>query len=432
MTKKIQKFNPVLLSILIFTSIAPFTTCRHRQFKISANQVQKNKFVFIHKHSFKTAVVATIKVRQTPASGEQRGLKTYGTLLIYNKRMYKKLKRLPASASCHKKAKLAIEEREFSILDDGTFSVINQWYDEPGITETYYIYYADCDGHFENVPSQDSIFFSISLENNLDSHLEPGEEHLLTIHYLFGFLTTLAYLPFIKSFYKEVRGRLSELNWPFMIINFIILLKLGNTILELTDLNLIKATGHGSDALSFLAMCCNYFSQYFFCCLLCFLAAGWTITFDSLRQSKVFVPIVLTLAVIKFVVVAVSKMSHPGEEINHQYSGLMGNVLIVSQVSMYSYFIYSTVKNIKAAKIKKVKSFMVRLSLFGSIYFLTFPFMLVLVGMIVSPAYQKPFVEFSRISSEFISIYYLAFITTSEKGQYKNIAYQSMDFVLPT
>lgn len=118
-------------------------------------------------------------------------------------------------------------------------------------------------------------------------------------------------------------------------------------------------------------------------------------------------------------------------DFNHRYSSWIGFLLALVQIGMFIYFIKEIMTSMGKAKIRKVKSFMTNLGIFGTIYFLSFPLTLIIASFIV-PAQQNSFVEFMRISSEFVAIYFLAFITTNDKGNYKSVAFQSMDFVLPT
>lgn len=129
-----------------------------------------------------------------------------------------------------------------------------------------------------------------------------------------------------------------------------------------------------------------------------------------------FIPIAIILAFLKFFLMVISKAMENSINFHHQYSGWVGFLLSVSQLSMFCYFMYNVVQSIKSARVKKAKSFMINLGVFGTIYFLTFPTVLFWTSMLVSYAYQKSFVEFFRILSEFVSIYYLAYITTNEQG----------------
>ena len=73
-------------------------------------------------------------------------------------------------------------------------------------------------------------------------------------------MTFLAYIPFMKTFYEEIQRGFGEMNFPFMVINFCIALKIASMIFEVLDLKITQSTGHASDVLSFIAQSTNYLS----------------------------------------------------------------------------------------------------------------------------------------------------------------------------
>lgn len=64
----------------------------------------------------------------------------------------------------------------------------------------------------------------------------------------------------MNTFYKEIRRGFGEMNFPFMVINFCIVLKVFSMIFEILDLKITQNTGHASDVLSFIAQSTNYLS----------------------------------------------------------------------------------------------------------------------------------------------------------------------------
>lgn len=112
------------------------------------------------------------------------------------------------------------------------------WIDATNNAETYYIYFADCESNLSRMTDRDSLIFSFDVSSEEGGHFGKGEEYLLTIHYLFGLLTALAYIPFMRTFYREIRKGLSEMNYPFMVINFCIVLKFASMIFEVLDLKI--------------------------------------------------------------------------------------------------------------------------------------------------------------------------------------------------
>ena len=70
-------------------------------------------------------------------------------------------------------------------------------------------------------------------------------------------------------------------------------------------------------------------------------------------------------------------------DFNHRYSSWIGFMLAFIQVGMFVYFFREIMKSMGKAKIRKIKSFMINLGIFGTIYFLTFPVTLIIASFIV-------------------------------------------------
>ena len=75
--------------------------------------------------------------------------------------------------------------------------------------------------------------------------------------------------------------------------------------LEIIELTFVKDSGHGNDVLGFVAQVCNYLTQYLICCLFIFLGAGWTISFDSILDFEMFLPISILVAIVKFFIMII-------------------------------------------------------------------------------------------------------------------------------
>lgn len=181
-------------------------------------------------------------------------------ILMYNTKAHKEMQKLSRHAYCQKKVELSIKREDLQIHNDGVPWYKNWWIDPSGFTDTYYIYFADCNGNLSKISSDDYLIFTFDTQTEEGGHFMKGEEYLLTIHYIFGLLTAVAYGPFIKKFIGELKGDYKEMNWPFMMINLIIVLKVVSTLFEVLELNFVQASGHGNDILSFIALSTNYFS----------------------------------------------------------------------------------------------------------------------------------------------------------------------------
>lgn len=167
---------------------------------------------------------------------------------------------LKYGGTCEEKLEYAWKREHMQIHNDGIPWYKAWWIEATVNAETYYIYFADCGNNLSKIIDRDSLIFSFDLNTQEGGHFQKGEEWLLTIHYLFGVLTALAYIPFMKEFYVQCKKGFGEMNYPFMMINVCIILKVISTILEIVELEFLASTGHASDVMSFIAQITNYLS----------------------------------------------------------------------------------------------------------------------------------------------------------------------------
>jgi len=304
------------------------------------------------------------------------------------------------------------------------------WLDATPNVETYYLYLSDCMKNLHFIRENGDIEIEIRKHYG-SSELAVEEENLLITHCIFGALTILLYIPFLKTFIKELKKNsgFDEINKPFLMINLVIFTKVISLALEIAHLVVILKTSRSFDLINVPAQMLNYLSQYLICCLLIFLAAGWTIRFENLKELKVFIPVAIFIGILKLFIMAAGKIMQVDIEFNHRYSSWVGVLLSLFQLGMFAYFATEIVMSLKLATHKKERSFMTNIGVLGAVYFLAFPVTL-LIASFIAPHSQNFFVEFMRILSEFATIYYLAFITTNTRGNYKAVAFNHMGGVI--
>jgi len=422
MNRRIVLYTVVVLVMLVGNILA-----RYQTQKLSNSRIRRQKLSYVAKFHYKNGgkIHFDVKLeRMRNNDGAALGIQ----IALYKQSQYERL--MKSNGSCQEKLNLAFRLDSLNIHLDGT-PWYKTYYIEPTVNlETYYIFAADCDAHLVRLTSRDNLLFSFELTSDSSGHFHEGEQYILSTHVFFGLLSSLCFLPFAKRFITEVKKGIYDMNYAFMVVNLVLFLKIIGIAIEVFELVGVKYSGHGSDVLSFLAQLCSYFVQYFLCCILIFLAAGWTITFDDVLQFELFLPISVLIGLVKFFILLIAKVLQGEANMHHRYSGWIGAVISLFQLALYGYFFKEIYYSIKEAGLKKVKSFMLNLGILGTLYFLSFPITLIIACFIV-PASQFQFVESMRLIAEFITIYYLVYITTTEKGVYRSISFKSMAFSLP-
>lgn len=215
----------------------------------------------------------------------------------------------------------------------------------------------------------------------------------------------------------------ADANYVFLVIHSSMALKVISFVFELIDLFIFKSRGEGVEFLNFLGQASNYLSQYLICCILIFVAHGWTLYIDDIDDFEFFLPISILIGIFKVIIIGVGRVSENEIEFNHRYDSFVGILLSVFQIGMFVYFIIGAGESIKILKKKEKRSviFLKNWRFFGSVYFITFPLIL-LIGMFISEHMRNFFVEVVRMICEGLCCYYLAWVTTSDKGVYKDVA----------
>jgi len=278
----------------------------------------------------------------------------------------------------------------------------------------------DCDGTLNGVTDKEKYLFKLKAYSNTGGHLDSHHEELYYVHLLLSVLFTIAYIPFIRRFFREIRSHnklIEGLNHVFIIINVCVLMKIFSFTLEFLDMFKIKQSGHGSDLLGFLGHGANYLSQYILCCILIFLAGGWTIISENILDFEMFLPISFIIGIFKVMIIAIAKATSNDPDVHHIYDNWVGLILGGLQIFMFLYFFFSGKNSIRNSGLKKHKEFYHDLIRFGSVYFLAFPITLIL-SYSISPYRRNLFVEAARMISEAVGLFFMASITTSKKGNY--------------
>lgn len=254
-------------------------------------------------------------------------------------------------------------------------------------------------------------------------HFAAGNQYFLLTHCILSAVFTFFYYPFLKKFLKEMKKSVDDTNYVFLVIHTSMALKVISFIFEIIDLFVFKSTGQGFEFLNFLGQSSSYISQYLICCILVFVGHGWTLYIDDIDDFEFFLPISILIGIFKIVIIGVGRVSENDLEFNHRYDSFVGILLAAFQIAIFIYFIIGVNESVKIMKKKEKKmvEFLKNWRFFGSVYFMTFPLILAL-SLFVRDHSRNYFVEVLRMVSEGICCYYVAWVTTSDKGVYKNVA----------
>ena len=291
-----------------------------------------------------------------------------------------------------------------------------------------YVYFVilDCAGDskkFYTRNSKKSPLLKLSFDfKNDESHYEAGEESLVRAYTLAAVVFLGIFGLMARSFFQEViKSDQEEVNTAYLLVNSSLLLKIFSLFLDIIDLYAIGINGSGFIFLNFLSQASNHVSQYILTILLIFLARGWTIHFQSMDSFELFLPISILIGIFNVIIIGLGKMEDNSALFFHRYDSFIGWILAAFNIGLYIYFMISLVDTASKSRTnRKHQSFFFNLAVFGSVYFFLFPFLMIL-SLWVDPERRMEVIELGRILSQLIALTFMAYVTSSKRGLYKQV-----------
>lgn len=108
---------------------------------------------------------------------------------------------------------------------------------------------------------------------------------------------------------------------------------------------------------------------------------GWTINYTELENFDIYIPLAVLLGIVHMMIVGLSKLTDDESHKYHQYGGIVGWIIVVLRLGMFVYFCFGIRDTLKTAR-EKVKVFITKFTVFGSLYFLAFPIILFISSFI--------------------------------------------------
>ncbi|EGR33595.1 hypothetical protein IMG5_048370 [Ichthyophthirius multifiliis] len=136
----------------------------------------------------------------------------------------------------------------------------------------------------------------------------------------------------------------------------------------------------------------------------------------------------ILLGIVHMMIVGLSKLTDDEMDKIHQFDGVPGMIIAILRIGMFLYFLFGLYQTHQNAR-EKVKSFIYKFGIFGSLFFLSFPIIL-LISMFIAPYNQHRFITISTLLSQSLAIVFMSKIFTCKQGEYYNASLQSQT-ILP-
>lgn len=134
---------------------------------------------------------------------------------------------------------------------------------------------------------------------------------------------------------------------------------------------------------------------------------GWTINYTELENFDIYIPLAVLIGIIHMMIIGLSKLTDDESHKFHQYGGFVGWIIVVLRLGMFIYFLFGIRDTLNAAR-EKVKIFIYKFTVFGSVYFLAFPIILFITAFIADYV-QHRLITIGSLLMQSIAIIFMSF-----------------------
>lgn len=394
---------------------------------ITVNSLKQSPTRYLTKFKYYSGGQVILEVKpELAANSFLKGLNL--TLGLLSHDAYLRMEELK---TCQEKQAVASRLIDLQIQENGTLRLEENVNDRlEGGEFVYFVVFA-CKLTPRYPSSKAKFHFLLELRNR-GTHFSAGDE--LMMHLYGGFAVGFAavFTLMAKSFCAEMMKKSAgETNYPYIVVNCCLLLKLASLLMDLADIYLFAQDGLGFEFLNFLSQTCNHLSSYLLVVLLVLLAKGWTLIFDDLAEFELFMPISMVVGIFKVVVIGLGRLDDNSPFFFHRFDSFVGWLLAALNVGMWLYFLYEGLETLQlVGSGSKAGRFVKSLLALGSLYFAVFP--LLLIGSLwMSAEHRWQLIELGRLLSQLAALACAAWATGRSKGTFKSIATFETGIQLP-
>lgn len=328
---------------------------------------------------------------------------------------------------CNEKNRLSRFKQELKIKTNGEWSdALSSTLGNRQRSYVWYFVMSDCSHrHKELVKTHEEhhqLEFEISILNTDGSEFSIEDKDFITPFAILIIFCAGGLLYNFKKFYQEYRNDM-KIDYPLILVNLAIFLQLCALVCETIHLNAYSINGTGSFAFNLMNNILSLISQFVFTILLILISWGWTINFTEFESLNCFLPFSGFIAILQIVFAIISKIYDDEYYKFHDYENWAGYCILILRVSLFLYFIKGLYFSFLEAR-ETIRRFIVRLGLYGSVYFLAIP-LIVIITTIVAPYCRHKVVVIGSLTLQILGMIFMTVLFNETKGDYFEISYHS-------
>ena len=326
---------------------------------------------------------------------------------------------------CNAKNDLARFKNELRLLSSGEWS--HPIVSTLGNNARPYVWYfvmSDCGQEYKRYVADHErdyfVEFELSIRNTDGSEFSIEDKGFMIPFMLLVIFCAVGLLYNFKKFYFEYRNDM-KIDYPLVFVTLAIFLQMCALVCEIIHLDMYSSNGMGSFVFSLLNNVLSLFSQFLFTGLLILISWGWTINFDGLESLNCFLPFSGFIAICQIMFSIISKISDDESYKFHEYENWAGYSILILRVALFLYFVKGLYFSFLEAR-DTIRRFIVKLGLYGSVYFLAIP-VIVVITTIVAPYCRHKVVVIGSLSLQILGMIFMTVLFNETKGDYFDISY---------
>jgi hypothetical protein len=323
---------------------------------------------------------------------------------------------LAYTADCSEKTSPGLLASEIRLPSDGAWTRDQTGSIEEKSTPHIWVFVlADCE---QQLGDYAKVKLEFSVYNTDDSHVSVEDQGLLS---LYCYLAVLFFVALGANIYETYRRFVhnDELDSHLLVLNLAISLQFFSLVLEIFNLSAFHSNGKGVAAFELLSRSSDEISQLTLIMLLICIAEGWTVAFPDFPSVEANSVGFIIAGLTKLVLIALGKLSDDSYDKFSYYESVPGKLLLLLRVGLYVWFL----SNISALFHKvpgRVRVFVRRLTLTGSLFFLSQP-VVVIASLFFPPYLRNWIVVAGSVSIQMASMLGLSLMFTRQKSEFNKV-----------
>ena len=291
--------------------------------------------------------------------------------------------KIKAAKTCVEKLDIVRFNHQFELPLDGC-DVPAIWGDlvQKARSRVWHFAIADCNRLFpETGVAHNKIDFTIEVHNSDGSHLSEEENGLLIPHLLATglFLTFFAINVHLVLRHYRKEG---ELDYPLILLDIACWSEFLGLAMETLYLGSSMAFGDPFFGSDFLSTAFSMAAEFIMTGLLLLMANGWSIIYAKIEDLDLLAPMGILATLLQITFWAIGRIKDDDPLRTHDYDHWTGYVLFCMKVVFFALFISFGVQTYKKVQ-KKIKQFVLKVIMIGSVYLLAKPVLLTICTIFV-------------------------------------------------